>query len=217
MHGISGMVDGQPYENPEQRNLRIKCVCKPCNETWMKAMEDFALLTVGVMLRDTPMSLNIPQQQMLARWAVKHAMVFEFTSRNISPFYTEHDRLAFRTDGTIPSRAAVWLARAIDVETFYARGGNKLTFTALDKLAYQFSPFTFAYGHLVVQVAAIRPDEEYDFVAVPDGNEAVWGGHKVRIWPTGRSTVGWPPTATIPVGQLDSFHERFRGVHLLLQ
>lgn len=214
--GISGMVDGQPYENPLQKNLRIKCVCKQCNETWMKAMEDFAVLTVGVMMLDKPLTLNIPQQQVLARWAVKHAMVFEFTSRLISPFYTDHDRLVFRTEGTIPSRTAVWIARAVNVERFYARG-NKLTLTAHNDLTYQFSPFTFAYGHFVVQVASIRPDEENDFVVVPDGNEALWGRRKTLIWPTGRTTIRWPPADTVPVGQIDSFHERFRGMHLLLQ
>src|SRR6187401_2373527 len=67
---IAGAVDGQTHFDPNQKQLRVKCVCIPCNTGWMGKNEEAVLPVAGCLMRDLSMWLDQPQRETLARWAV---------------------------------------------------------------------------------------------------------------------------------------------------
>jgi len=99
---IYGTFDDIVYHDPKQKHFRVKCVCENCNEVWMKNLEDTIIPTIGDMMVDKPMSLDIPQQWAIARWALKSAMVFEHINRTTEIFYTDSEREDLRLAGSLP-------------------------------------------------------------------------------------------------------------------
>ena len=76
--------------------VRVNAVCKPCNEGWMERLETEVRSFLTPMIRDgSETTLSREQQFTLARWALKTAMVFEFTNA-AKPFCTSDDRNALR-------------------------------------------------------------------------------------------------------------------------
>src|SRR5262249_8662090 len=69
---------------------------------------------------------------------------------------------------------------------------------------------TFGYKHMVIQVVSIAADEYNGPPFVLDGNDAVWEGTFLRIWPT-RAGIIWPGQRRVGAGRLKDCHKRFRG------
>jgi hypothetical protein len=205
-NGIVGFVDGVPYHDPNQRHLRVRCVCKDCNTVWMKSLEDAVIPTIGQMMLDGPISLDIPQQWAITLWALKSAMVFEYIDPNRKVFYSDADRFALRKNQTLPALTAAWIARVDGIDSFYTRGDDVVSIATVAKLNGIIT--TIAYRRFVVQVINVRIHEHNGGPFVLDGNHARWGDVYVPIWPT-KSLAQWPNRYTIATGALDSFHTRY--------
>ena len=70
------MVRHWTTEKPEQK---VKVVCGSCNHGWMSRLEDAAKPLLVPMFKGEQVSFDLKQQLILATWAVKTGMVFEFT------------------------------------------------------------------------------------------------------------------------------------------
>ncbi|MFZ0773941.1 MAG: hypothetical protein ACLP56_10405 [Candidatus Sulfotelmatobacter sp.] len=57
--------------------VKIKCVCKSCNNGWMSKVEEANKLAMRAMFNDDPHGLTKRDQEKLTRWAVLKAMVLD--------------------------------------------------------------------------------------------------------------------------------------------
>lgn len=70
--------------NPE---LKIRAVCKSCNNGWMSHLERTSIPLIGNVMQDVALSLNGLQQYHIAAWAVKMSMVGDFLARRQRPLF----------------------------------------------------------------------------------------------------------------------------------
>src|SRR5689334_18116997 len=57
--------------------VRVRAVCKTCNNGWMSNLEKAAKPSLAAMLNDISIGLDHAEQTLVATWAMKTAMVFE--------------------------------------------------------------------------------------------------------------------------------------------
>jgi hypothetical protein len=55
--------------------IKVKTVCRVCNNGWMSTLEADNIPTIGGMLQDISMPLDEAQQKSVAAWSIKTAMV----------------------------------------------------------------------------------------------------------------------------------------------
>jgi hypothetical protein len=75
--GLYSTIDGVETYHPDQRAVRVKCVCESCNEVWMKNLEDDVLPTISLLIQDVSLQLDEDQQAVVARWSIKTVWVPE--------------------------------------------------------------------------------------------------------------------------------------------
>ncbi|HZZ57824.1 MAG TPA: hypothetical protein VFE31_08325 [Opitutaceae bacterium] len=88
---------------------RAKIVCAECNNGWMKDFQDGAKPILVPFFNGTLLSLNRPQQKVLAAWATMTAMVMEYVRRPIIVPQAERTRL--RKDLTALPTWMIWMGR----------------------------------------------------------------------------------------------------------
>jgi len=94
----------------EDQEVRIPCVCKECNNTWMSGMETTLKKFLGPMIEDFSLSPDRQNQQNLAEWAVKGAMINDAVDPH-PRFFTDAECYTFKQKRTIPDRTLVFAAR----------------------------------------------------------------------------------------------------------
>jgi hypothetical protein len=204
--GIRGLVGGVPYANPTQKALRVRCVCQKCNQTWMKALEDAVIPSAGSMMWDLSIPLDPAQQRAISVWAVKTAMVFEFTTSR-PHFYTAAEREALRLTHAIPPNTTVFAARLNQSQVLVTYANDAVSRRPggpVDK-AYV---TTVAYEHLVIRVVSIRPDQDYGLPIAVDPDDSNWPNAVYMFWPISRN-LNWPAPHSIKRRLVHAFHTRF--------
>jgi hypothetical protein len=196
--GTIGTVGDTLYLDAKQKEIRIRCVCKPCNTGWMSDLEKEAAPVLSLMARD--FSLSLDQRDLIAAWAVKTAMVWDhFGPRERRPFYLDWDRADLRAARRIPENTKVWLAR---------HGGTpRLWSSAADATADPRHPMpdtttraivtTMVFGKLCIQVLSHRTlmaDVQLNADPLP----GPWNDCTVAVWPpTQHRVVDWRPRLTL--------------------
>jgi hypothetical protein len=211
--GMIGTVGDALYLDAKQKKVRIRCVCRQCNNVWMSQLEQDARPVLALMARDFALSLSLDQRALIAAWAVKTAMVWDpFGPKERRPFYLEWDRANMRISRTIPENTTVWLARY---------GGTPCLWSSLaDATADPRHPMpdttlraaltTIIFGRLCIQVRSYRTlmiDSRVNLSPL----RGPWDDCAVTIWPTTqRHTVDWPPKLTLERDvSLDAFCRRW--------
>lgn len=179
-------------------DLRVRSVCKPCNEGWMSRIEVGASRFASGMLEGRGRLLHSGGQTALARWALLKAMVGQLVFRS-SPKESippSHYRELFETDqesGTPPGVVTVtmgqtaWRERQAEAgfHAFngLARGEDKSATAPLDGYL-----LTFSCLDIVFQIVRMFGDERAEYV------------HNKRLDDTMRRI--WPPSDafTFPFG-----------------
>jgi hypothetical protein len=74
--------------------VTVKTVCQACNSGWMSALESECIPVIGSMLQGLTVPLSQEQQETVADWAVKTAMIMDsLKGRDIrSQLKTHHHR-----------------------------------------------------------------------------------------------------------------------------
>jgi hypothetical protein len=103
-------ISDAPPEITEDQEVRIPCVCKKCNNTWMSGMETTVKKFLGPMIEDFSLPLDRQNQQNLAEWAVKGTMISDAVDPH-PRFFTDAECYAFKQKRTIPDRTLVFAAR----------------------------------------------------------------------------------------------------------
>jgi hypothetical protein len=209
-------IGGRPSKIVPRAEIKIKCVCQPCNRGWMHDLENLNIPIIGCLMEDIGIPLSSEQQTTVAKWAVKTAMVQDaIYTRKRELFYTGSERLAVRSNTGLPDYTSVWLGRS-SLRTLTCDGtdirvdindGSKILETALGSVN------TFCVGHLAVQVATIHAPEKYKGhpFDVTSHIAAPWENLLVPIWPVTDSAISWPPSLTLAGRGLTKLADRFRG------
>jgi hypothetical protein len=213
--GLIGTVGDALYIDGNQKKLRLRCVCIPCNNGWMSALENDAGKILAVLARDIALPLSPEQRALIARWAVLRAMVWEHLAPAPRvPHYLPWDRRAMRAEDAIPANTTVWLARYAGrrvLWSFMADASADPRDPTPDTTA-RGNVMTIVFGHLCVQVMSHRTLMDDSIVQAPmvPGR---WDACGVTVWPIGdRETVDWPPPLSLERDvSLRDFHRRWRS------
>lgn len=174
------------------RKIKIKSVCKKCNNEWMSNLENQCIPVIGSLLEDISFILDREYQLLLSLWAVKVAMVLDSVEENSKKFYLKTDCENLRNNKDIPPGTTIWMGRYFG-RSLHTGGVN---FTALDKSVpvADCSTMAIVVGHLVLEVFSIRYRPEYrNRIVRIEPHQGRWNELLVPIWPTTSDHASWPP------------------------
>jgi len=175
--------------------FKTRNVCRECNNGWMSDLESAVRPTMGGLVNDIAMGLDEEQQRLLARWAVKTAMVIEGVKQAKNSFYSPEQRSTFRQTLFPPLQTAVWVGRCAQSNNLHgeARKLHVSNPTATNPLDDGCAT-TFVTGRLVMQVLSIRrkPDAMHGNLRLRM-RSGPWESKLVQIWPLEKRRVDWPP------------------------
>lgn len=179
-------------------NATVNSICRDCNGGWMSRLESATKPVLGPMIYGQDATLPVSAQEILCRWAVKTAIVFQ--SRNpSSAAVTEQQRRRFC--GPLHPLAA---ATDIQIAAFrepgdkvlcahwYLAGSSRHDSTVDCFIA------TFLLGRCVLQVVKTNPQ-------VPVTRDNSWAGRTVRLLPDDPTTITWPTAAPLTSDDLNGF------------
>lgn len=202
------------------RELKIRSVCKTCNEGWMSELETASIPLIGPLIEDKSKFIGIPQRRSIAVWSIKTSMMMDSTTASASPlFYTREERYNLKTSSAIPPRTNVWLGRFIgdrDIGASMSQIKTKLP----DTVSFPAQITSFVLGCLVIQVATVHLAPEYDKrTIVIDSAKGPWTELIVPCWPTDTTNIYWPPVLAFnysdTVLDFNRFADRFNlGVNV---
>lgn len=180
--------------NPE---IKVKTVCRICNNGWMSDLEANCTPLIGSLMQDIAAPLDSAQQALVSRWALKTAMVLDSTNtRTRNQFYDRTECESLRTNSSIPDRTRVWIGRS-SLDGLHADGTDARIQRPDGTKIGVLNAATFIVGHLALQVVAIHPVPQYkDETINPSPRPGPWNDLLVQVWPANTTSVNWPPPAT---------------------
>jgi hypothetical protein len=142
--------------------------------------------------------LHKAQQTIVARWAVKTAMVFETTAppppKSKGHFYTQDECEQLRLNSAIPPRTIVWLGQFSGIG-LWESGTHIWHNGEIAKSAIHGQVITIVLDHLAIQVLTVHVLTENSAVTpnIPQHEAPCdWGQLTVPVWPIAGS-ISWPP------------------------
>jgi len=180
--------------NPQ---FTVKSVCGICNNGWMSNLEGLNVPIIGSILNDISITLDRGQQNAVAAWAVKTAMILDSTRPKEAGdrFYLKSDCVRMRESLTMPLRTRVWIGR-IESKHLLSLGTDYRYMSADYPEPRMLATITtLVTGHFATQIIAERPYPKFADLETPysqpkGGN---WGDYLIQIWPIQREWITWPP------------------------
>jgi hypothetical protein len=206
LHKRTGRTEAKfGHHNPiirswEGGEIRVRNVCKNCNEGWMCKLENKTKPIIIGLATDFLRGINRSQVTILARWCAKTAMVFDCLG-NETPRYSTGERFYHpstcqhvKDHSTPPHGTAIWLGRFAPSGWMWTKAHG--TSAAIPGGRYESYCATFAFGHLVIQVLSVRLHESEDsltgwaFNLKGRGNDEI-----INLWPLDPHSrfISWPP------------------------
>lgn len=92
--------------------MRVGVVCRPCNNGWMSRLEALAKPILLPLIKGETAVLGARAQATIASWAVKTAMVFEYTlGKDPRIYWRQEEREAFAAPPHVPPPdTVIWIA-----------------------------------------------------------------------------------------------------------
>jgi hypothetical protein len=196
--------------NPE---LTVRSVCGDCNNGWMSALENASMPSIGSMLQDISIPLDNSQQNTIALWATKTAMVVEsVTIANRALCYQQAEREQLRLASSIPVRTEIWLGR-FSGSSLLAAGTDLWGNVDEASRATHNCLTTLLVGHLAIQVMSVHVVPEYcDRTITFTPKVGPWDRLLLQIWPI-NNILSWPPSLTFTNGgtmSIARLHDRWK-------
>lgn len=190
---IKNKTTSKWVDNPE---VRIKCVCGKCNNSWMSDVENENKLHIRAMMHDKSLVLKPAQQKSLTKWAILKAIVLDGSSKSRIPFYSEHEKRGIKPPSPfLPVGTLSWIGR-LSGQGFHA--GLTDTFGGINNVrnAFHSCIVTIIVGHLVVQVLTMHVIPMFATSRIsPPHKPGAWNTNLLGIWPA-FSDVNWPPQSS---------------------
>jgi hypothetical protein len=186
--------------------MTVGMPCGSCNNGWMSELENTVRpFMTDMVYRGERVLLSDERQCVLVHWAVKTAMVYEFTGHAEEPkYFTAEERRRFRETRSIPANLWIWLGRYDGILPVHSL---QLCGSANDAVPTVYS-LTFTANFLAIQVFAHR-DAADDLGQYP---RATRSNRIVQLYPTPGAWINWPPSITIDDDALQILGNRFRNV-----
>lgn len=194
----------------ESLEMTVKMPCRSCNNGWMSALESQGKeFITGMADRGQTTLLTRDRQIVLSRWAVKTAMVYEFTSPECeTKYFTEVERLAFKERLEIPENVWVWTGRydgARPMHSLQRRARGRKPEKDVIRIPTIYS-HTFSANFVALQVFAYRRTEGN----LSQAASATRKERLMQIWPLDSTNmISWPPNITIDDDAMEILDDRF--------
>jgi hypothetical protein len=165
-------------------------------------------------LLDQPrIALAKNDQEVLATWMAKNAMVFEALRGQGPWFYTREERVALKDLLQIPARTNVWIAKCVDIPGAYCEASNHYETATRDSSGAHLYVTTMAFGCIALQTATLRlpPSIPISTRVTTDLRAGPWEQCALGLWPGTRDSWTWPPDIGL-AGEagIKEFHSRWR-------
>ena len=187
--------------------LTTRFVCEGCNSGWMSDIENRIKPVLLQMIKGLPVLLGGPEQGAVAAWAIKTAMVFEFTLGGApsTRYWSHEERVAFaKPPHDIPGETVVTTAAFQGSLLAYSFAGNSGVISiAGTGPVLPGTRTTLVVGRLVLQVESNRWKSETGREGwvwpTPHGDQAEW------ISPQQHAVIEWPPASPLDDSALRVF------------
>lgn len=188
------LSDGIPRELTGP--ITVRCLCRRCNNEWLSEIENSAKAIMEPLMHDKGGELDHCDQEVMARWAAKTAMMGEGTRpQYLERFFSQEERDSMRVNRQIPEGMSVQLGR------YYAPAGQHFASTDVTWPAGEVSDAlegnvtTIVVGHLVFQAVMVRSriDSHPSIVHLPIRATTDWDALLLDIWRK-RHALRWPPS-----------------------
>jgi hypothetical protein len=192
----------------ETTNIETKVgmPCEGCNNGWMSKLEESVKpFMAGMVFPGHLTLLNEDRRRLLARWAVKTAMVYEFFKQDGRFYFSPEERSSFMTSSQPPNDVWVWLGKYDATRPMHASQDRKINNVAN---AIHLYSLTLTANFFAVQIVASRDRGPVRKVAVAEMSM----GALIRIWPANENPgllVEWPPRLMLGPTGLSVLDTRF--------
>ncbi len=181
--------------------LQVKTVCGTCNNGWMSTLETEAAPILIPMFEDQTVSLDSAQQEVLARWLMKMAMVYDSVKGRGAPnvFYRKDERVAFKNTFQIPQPTMMWIGRLDEVHR--AITGTDIARDS-DDGRINGTVITLTNERFVAQVVSLHlPKTPTETTRIPLAlKPGEWHVALAQIQPPTGNIVSWPPPGSFTNG-----------------
>ncbi|MDB5395377.1 MAG: hypothetical protein JWM91_2883 [Rhodospirillales bacterium] len=177
-------------------------VCKKCHGEWMGAIEAKAEKAATPLILGESTTLTPDTQTALAQWIMLKVMAGEQgqTDEAVIP---QHDRSAFRLEGTIPPYVTIWITRCLSTKwrNAYAKPSALLSSAAEpapEGGCKNAQTVAFGIGELFAYTVICRAEN------INLNNFIMFEDPIVRLWPLPGNDLAWPTNATIEDKEADA-------------
>jgi hypothetical protein len=166
--------------------VRVRQVCAACNNGWMSDLETGMENLLTPWLRGLPTALGLEEQQRIATWTVKTAMMLQFTRTGIRPIPPAHFTQLYARKTRPPDHSYVFIG--IEPDTVYLprawlhMGTRPIEQMDLRGLAPK-STLHFAYEATIIVQHLVLTVLGYEGPELQLGRHLTLGRHLFRIWP----------------------------------
>jgi hypothetical protein len=201
-----GFLMPSPYGPRRMRSLEITApVCETCNNRWLSVLENDVRLVLGPLVRGEERTLSTGEQQLLATWAVKTALMLDLSGG--VPLVPTGFYVDFRQRRQPLRGQAVWLGayRGSHWAMWAQQRGLRVGISA-DELPNAFVT-TFTAFRIVFQVFGHFTTGG---ATIDDGRQSA--AALERIWPPRGRPIDWPPRGlAFSDGSLIELAQSIRG------
>ena len=182
---------------------KIKVVCHECNNVWMSGIEDAVKPLLTPIIRGDPITLDLKDLELIARWATLKAIVSEHDNRHteVTP---QVERTAFMTNGIIPAYFNIYLlTHKCPSRIGYVRTSQAISLTMdgpvppLEGRQKNTQQISVILGSAMLYINAARVDgfRVEDRLNMPSVV-------KLRIWPPNVAPLTWPAEPILTCDQM---------------
>jgi len=179
-------------------NATVRSICAACNNGWMARLESEAKRVLGPMILGRAALLEPAHQEILARWAVKTALVFQSRSPDSAAVGDDERHEFSRPPHIVPRGTTVRIAaleitgNVVRCAHWYVAGSSQGqdvpdTFSSL-----------FILGHCLLLVAKTNP-------GLPASRSPEWDLRAPKLLPGEPVTLNWPPSPALTEADLQGF------------
>lgn len=207
-------VTGPVGRQGDIRTIRIRAVCRTCNNGWMSGLEEEVRPILTPLIKGESCTLTGAQLKTLAQWLTLKALVVEHANAETSMTPRE-DRTAFFEHGVIPPYFNLYAAHNVgQSRLFFRRHSHTIAANPegpvppLDGTHRNIQSVTIVAGEAVFQIVATR-------LEAFQVEQRAWciGFHdRCRIWPQPPDDLKCPPRPRLDDVRIEfvaSFLDRF--------
>ena len=192
-------VAGARNRQGDPRTVKLRVVCRACNNGWMNSLEQEARPFLTPLITGFPVTLDGEAKRIVARWITLKCMVSEHGPVNMA-VTPRQDREAFKITGEIPDYFRIYMtSHAMKMGVSYVRQSNCMVFDLtsgprppLLGMPHNIQTISFLLGRVFVHLNAARVDD-FDLESRVTHNFAAgtfW--NLTRLWPTLDRPEYWP-------------------------